>query len=347
MARRLWGYEGPMLISVLSDNFYLLEFQSIELCDSVLERSWHIHNSGLVLRRWYNGIKPLCFSPAATPEWILLKNVLPVLIIVDGISWVSSKIGKPLNMFVRDGLNVKVCVLRNKAIPCPEIIKVEVEDDIVEDIEILSFQAREYKKEVIGKVASNGTKAWVAKDKIVSNEKNDCEASASGVIPEAAKQVCETPSDVEVVTGSNANGAGTGTSKMKKRRKNRKKNLDKALQSVSAAQPAVLPVSNAGAGNASASPFGGMEAPGSSIAVQGVGGRPCSGSEASLQVEKSYGPVTEKMPEDEGAVYNCSEDEQDQSSNDEMQDENLASKKVVWAQQKVISGVKTRKNRRR
>ncbi|CAN1272196.1 hypothetical protein LINPERPRIM_LOCUS14453 [Linum perenne] len=250
-------------------------------------------------------------------------------------------------MFVRDGLNVKVCVLRNKAIPCPEIIKVEVEDDIVEDIEILSFQAREYKKEVIGKVASNGTKAWVAKDKIVSNEKNDCEASASGVIPEAAKQVCETPSDVEVVTGSNANGAGTGTSKMKKRRKNRKKNLDKALQSVSAAQPAVLPVSNAGAGNASASPFGGMEAPGSSIAVQGVGGRPCSGSEASLQVEKSYGPVTEKMPEDEGAVYNCSEDEQDQSSNDEMQDENLASKKVVWAQQKVISGVKTRKNRRR
>ncbi|CAN1314386.1 hypothetical protein LINPERPRIM_LOCUS29315, partial [Linum perenne] len=255
---------------------------------------------------------------------ILLKKVPPVLITVDGISWVSSKIGKPLNKFVRDGLNVKVCVMRNKTVPCPESIKVEVEDDIVEDIEVVNIQAREYKKEVVDKVVPNVTKAWVAKDKIVSTGKNDCEASTSGVTPETAKQVCETPSSTEVVLGSNTNGAGTGSSKTKKRRKNRKKSLDKALQSVSVAQPTVLPVSNADAGNASASPSGGTEAPGFSVAVQGVGGGQGGNSEASLQVGESHGPE-----KDEGVVYSCSENEKDQSSNDEMQEDNVASKKVV------------------
>ncbi|CAN1338066.1 hypothetical protein LINPERPRIM_LOCUS41392 [Linum perenne] len=145
MARRLWGYEGLVNISVLAVNFYLLEFHSVQLCDWVLDRSWHIHNSGLVLRRWYTGIKPLNFAPEATPEWILLKKVPLVLITVEGISWISSKIGKPLNKYVREGVNVRVRVMRDQLQQCPEVIKVEVEDDEVEIIEVLSFQAREYR----------------------------------------------------------------------------------------------------------------------------------------------------------------------------------------------------------
>ncbi|CAN1318075.1 hypothetical protein LINPERPRIM_LOCUS30657 [Linum perenne] len=34
----------------------------------------------------------------------------------------SSFIGKPVRKFVRDGLDVKVCIIRDKAIPCPESV---------------------------------------------------------------------------------------------------------------------------------------------------------------------------------------------------------------------------------
>ncbi|CAN1273452.1 hypothetical protein LINPERPRIM_LOCUS15044 [Linum perenne] len=44
---------------------------------------------------------------------------------VDGISWISNKIGKPLTKFVRDGANIKVCVLRDRAIPCPVVVKID------------------------------------------------------------------------------------------------------------------------------------------------------------------------------------------------------------------------------
>ncbi|CAN1261724.1 hypothetical protein LINPERPRIM_LOCUS10964 [Linum perenne] len=39
---------------------------------------------------------------------------------MDGISWIASHVGKPLNHFVRDGLDIKVCLLRDRAIPCLE-----------------------------------------------------------------------------------------------------------------------------------------------------------------------------------------------------------------------------------
>ncbi|CAN1294499.1 hypothetical protein LINPERPRIM_LOCUS22490 [Linum perenne] len=38
----------------------------------------------------------------------MLKNVPPVILTVEGISWISSKIGKPINKFFRDGMNVLV-----------------------------------------------------------------------------------------------------------------------------------------------------------------------------------------------------------------------------------------------
>ncbi|CAN1290124.1 hypothetical protein LINPERPRIM_LOCUS20573 [Linum perenne] len=206
----------------------------------------YIHKCGLFLRRSFNGIKPICYSPTTTPEWILLRNVSLVLITMEGISWVSIKIGKPLNKFVREGWNVRVCVLRDKSIPCPEVVKVEMEDDVIEIIEVLSFQARAYKKGDVVKgkepMPMSGNKVWVIKDQVGGKEESNSVASTSGEktdirIPEEAKRVYETPSSVEIVKESSANDAGTWTSKTKKRRKNRKKNLDKALQSDSASQP--------------------------------------------------------------------------------------------------------------
>ncbi|CAN1340785.1 hypothetical protein LINPERPRIM_LOCUS38971 [Linum perenne] len=298
----------------------------------------------------------------ATPEWVLLKKVPPVLITVEGISWVSSKIGKPLNKYVREGVNVRVCVLRDQMKPCPEAVKVEVEENEVETIEVQSFQAREYKQNdsLKGKEAMpvNVEKVWVVKEHkqvseaSVSGEKAMPDAPGDSEIVAVASAKVSTPSSENVAVAS-ASSAGSGTSKTKKRRKNRKKNLDKALQAVSASQPNVLPASDAGTGNASASPSGGTEAPESSVVVQGVGGGPGNDSEASVQVEESPGqlgnpssPELEIIPEIEGRVESCTEEEAEASS-DEMPDKLVESKNSKKVFQKVFSGVKTRKNKRR
>ncbi|CAN1289536.1 hypothetical protein LINPERPRIM_LOCUS20322, partial [Linum perenne] len=130
---------------------------SIQLCEWVLARSWHIHNSWLILRRWTKGISLVSFSPKATPKWIMFKKVPPVILNNEGISWIASKIGKPINKFVRDETNVRVCLLRDRSTLCPESINVELEDDDMACIKILRFHAREYRKDTSKQV-------WMAKE---------------------------------------------------------------------------------------------------------------------------------------------------------------------------------------
>ncbi|CAN1319912.1 hypothetical protein LINPERPRIM_LOCUS31468 [Linum perenne] len=86
IVNRLGEYEGPIVVSKYLESCFLFEFSSIRLCDWILSRSWHIHNSPMFLRRWERGIQPLDFSPRSTPEWITLKGVPQDVISVEGIS---------------------------------------------------------------------------------------------------------------------------------------------------------------------------------------------------------------------------------------------------------------------
>ncbi|CAN1317569.1 hypothetical protein LINPERPRIM_LOCUS30480 [Linum perenne] len=277
----------------------------------------------------------------------MFKNVPPELITVDGISWVSSKVGKPLNKYVRDGVSIRVCLLRDKSIQCPEMVRVELDDGIIESVEVQRFQAREYKKpEVIKEPAE---KVWVVKGK---GHEVATTSGASGavvmqdipdpIVVAGVVTQCDTPDPVETVKVASA--AGTGTSKTKKRRKNRKKNLDKVLQAASISQPIVMPVNDVQSGNGSASPLGGTEAPALDVVVQGVGGGPGNGSKVSLQVEEPPGQLRQlsspKIAEVEGEPCNCSESGEGSSTEEE------AVQEVVKLKQRVVSGVKTRNKRR-
>ncbi|CAN1289813.1 hypothetical protein LINPERPRIM_LOCUS20454 [Linum perenne] len=280
--------------------------------------------------------------------------VPPVLVTNDGISWVSSKIGKPINKFVRDGLNVKVCLLRDGTKPCPEEVRVEVDDGLIEVIEVQRVQAREYKKveNVEGKSNAPVTveQKWVVKD---PGKAKEVEIQ---VLPEAStsgeKEVVEGPVQCDTPDmgdkGTDVSKNGTGTSKTKKRRKNRKKNLDKMLQVASASQLTVLPVNDVHPGNVSASPLGGTEAPMVNTIVQGAGGGPGNDSKASLQVEGSPGQLSSlsspiEANEEEGVPIECSETEKENISSDEYEE---VVKVPVKVKQKVSAGVKTRNKRR-
>ncbi|CAN1292423.1 hypothetical protein LINPERPRIM_LOCUS21562 [Linum perenne] len=59
------------------------------------------------------GIKPIESSTREASVWITFKKVPPALVTPEGISWLASQVGKPINKFVRDGLDIKVCVIRD------------------------------------------------------------------------------------------------------------------------------------------------------------------------------------------------------------------------------------------
>ncbi|CAN1247713.1 hypothetical protein LINPERPRIM_LOCUS6449, partial [Linum perenne] len=74
---------------------------------------------------------------------ITFQRVPPAVISQEGISWLSSLIGKPVRNFVRDGLDIKVCIIRDKAIPCPESLKI-LDEDEQHVIQVIQAKARDY-----------------------------------------------------------------------------------------------------------------------------------------------------------------------------------------------------------
>ncbi|CAN1249687.1 hypothetical protein LINPERPRIM_LOCUS7211 [Linum perenne] len=111
-ANWLWGYEGPVEVSLISAGFFLFEFASEELRDWVLKRSWHVHKATMVIRKWHSWIRSIDFANELRPVWIEFSGVPPELLYPNGVSWLASQLGKPINGFVRQGFTVKVCVLR-------------------------------------------------------------------------------------------------------------------------------------------------------------------------------------------------------------------------------------------
>ncbi|CAN1850262.1 hypothetical protein LINPERHAP1_LOCUS39769 [Linum perenne] len=176
MINRLWGYEGEVVLYVLSENFFLFEFNSEALCNWVLARSWHIHLSAMVLRRWVKGISPIDFSPKELTVWIVLKHVPPILINPEEISWLASQVGRPINKFVRDGLDIKVCVVKDILEEMKTEIVVELDEDECAVIALDVPESRTYKE--------TRAKKWVVRDMVPV-----VAASSSGFVPESGSHI--------------------------------------------------------------------------------------------------------------------------------------------------------------
>ncbi|CAN1267951.1 hypothetical protein LINPERPRIM_LOCUS12977 [Linum perenne] len=48
-------------------------------------------------------VAPLDLSEKPAPMWVSMENVPPQLITVEGVSWLGSQLGKPVNKFIREG----------------------------------------------------------------------------------------------------------------------------------------------------------------------------------------------------------------------------------------------------
>ncbi|CAN1244762.1 hypothetical protein LINPERPRIM_LOCUS6233, partial [Linum perenne] len=265
VVNRLWGYEGQVIVSILQENFYLVEFKSVKLCDWVLSRSWHIHNKSMIMRRWESGIQPVVFSENQYPEWIIFKNVPPDVISVEGVSWLCSLIGKPVKKFIREGLDVKVCIIRDKASICPETLALEMENEEIISIGVSQMKAREYN--------GGNKKEWrVMQDsrKTVPIAKNadKCEPiilDTDGVVRQSPQPEDEskTPIGEEKVASENS-AVPQKSKKSKKKRKKIQKGLGNDLELVvgeGSTQSVATPEVASSAGNVPESSIEGMGSP--------------------------------------------------------------------------------------
>ncbi|CAN1262859.1 hypothetical protein LINPERPRIM_LOCUS11425 [Linum perenne] len=174
---------------------YLFEFASEALCDWVMQRSWHIHTTLMVIRRWFPGIQPIDFSKELKPAWIELRNVPAELITPDGISWLATQFGKPVNKFVRLGFTIKVCVLRNPKEQEVSELRLDMGDDEPAVVRVLYPSGRIYRE-------GGGTaRRWDARQKFV--------ASTSGTSGNVPKPSAEGEGSPEAAGGTPVGGGGS------------------------------------------------------------------------------------------------------------------------------------------
>ncbi|CAN1309733.1 hypothetical protein LINPERPRIM_LOCUS27793 [Linum perenne] len=51
----------------------------------------------MVLRRWSVGIQPLDLTKKLAPVWITFEKAPPQLLKIEGVCWLASQLGKPVN----------------------------------------------------------------------------------------------------------------------------------------------------------------------------------------------------------------------------------------------------------
>ncbi|CAN1241434.1 hypothetical protein LINPERPRIM_LOCUS4956 [Linum perenne] len=154
----------------------------------------------------------------------------------------SSLIGKPVRNFVRDGLDIKVCIIRDKAIPCPENLKILDEDD-QHVIQVIQAKARVYTSKTFErqvyrpkvrvepeKKSDQEAKSpeGVEKEIVVLENKSDQEANSPEVVAAtlvSPEREVQTQSSPVMQVEPSSKGQDEGSRGKKKRRKNAKRKL--------------------------------------------------------------------------------------------------------------------------
>ncbi|CAN1318376.1 hypothetical protein LINPERPRIM_LOCUS30794 [Linum perenne] len=136
------------------------------------------------------------------PTWIVLKEVPPTLITPKGISWLASKIGQPVNKFVRDGLVVKVFVGKDVSRAPLSNISVMLDDDEKVVVSVEYPEPRSYKKKVDMIWLERG-KGVVSQPKIIVPV--TC-SSCNALEPLLSRERAPKPGSLEQVGGGTGNG---------------------------------------------------------------------------------------------------------------------------------------------
>ncbi|CAN1762255.1 hypothetical protein LINPERHAP1_LOCUS8283 [Linum perenne] len=151
--------------------------------------------------KWRLGIEPLDLSPKAKPTWITFCKVPPTLLREEGVSWLASQYGKPIHKHVREGLNVKVCILRGERSNQNRELKIHLGKGEMVTIAVEFPSARGFRStEKVYKPVSQPT--LIANDEVLDD-----------ISAEASKEVkVEVPEDIHDLEAGGGQGSGSKTS---------------------------------------------------------------------------------------------------------------------------------------
>ncbi|CAN1315222.1 hypothetical protein LINPERPRIM_LOCUS29632 [Linum perenne] len=99
----------------------------------------------MIVRNWYPGVEPVNFAKELKPFWVEFKEVPLELLTPEGVSWLATQLGKPVNKLVRNGFSVKVCVLRKVSEGNISELIVEMSGGWRYNIQVCFLEGRVYK----------------------------------------------------------------------------------------------------------------------------------------------------------------------------------------------------------
>lgn len=97
IARRLWGHLGLFEVFLHNKGYYIFKFDSALECDHILASGpWHFTSKIMVLQKWKEGVEFSKTKCNTFPIWVKLSNIPLSYWSDEGISHITSSIGKPL-----------------------------------------------------------------------------------------------------------------------------------------------------------------------------------------------------------------------------------------------------------
>ncbi|CAN1318621.1 hypothetical protein LINPERPRIM_LOCUS30884 [Linum perenne] len=149
------------------------------------------------------GVKPIDTSPMELPVWVTFKDVPPALVTQEGISWLATQIGTPINKFIRDWLDIKVCVVKDVSDEVPQSLTVVMDGGEQNTICVDCREPRKYNRKGKGVYVPKNVppKASVAG----SGEGN------SGSAPKPSHDGEEVPEEVHSEKDAGEGGSSSGS----------------------------------------------------------------------------------------------------------------------------------------
>ena len=137
-AERAWGNMGLKAVTLPANDFFLFSFDSKEDSEKViLEGPWSLVGRSIVLQPWIPGFKFEKSKISTIPIWVRLSNIPVELWTKEGLSWITSALGRPLHLeLLTEHIEVvkyaRVQVEMDRNSPFPLSIPIMLEDEIQE-----------------------------------------------------------------------------------------------------------------------------------------------------------------------------------------------------------------------
>ena len=99
VSNRLWNKVGLSDMYATESGYFFFKFNSMAECEAVLEGGpWHVAGQPIILKKWHVGLELTKEAQATIPIWVNIYNIPLEYWNPEGLGFIASAIGKPLQV---------------------------------------------------------------------------------------------------------------------------------------------------------------------------------------------------------------------------------------------------------